>query len=302
MTAASLPVPSLLRLRDGRLLSWYEFGSPEGTPCVYQPGTPESGLAGACYDKAAASAGVRWISVDRPGYGHSDPHPGRSLLDTADDVRELIDHLRLDQVAIAGESGGGPHAMAVAHGLGTRARLLVLLAAMGPGNEPWVRHGMRPSNRALYWLARLAPRTLRAPMRLMSAMTAKAERSPAFAQRLERSLPEPDRRASADPEYQVRHLAGRDAFRQGVTGAAEELALFARPWRFAVKEVSTPAHIWHGSLDVNVPISVARSMSHRLPRVTTHFFEDQAHAVAFDRRAEVMEVISSTLASAGRHA
>jgi pimeloyl-ACP methyl ester carboxylesterase len=296
VTIARLPAPHLLRLSDRRLLSWYEFGSADGVPCVYLPGTPESGLAGECYADSAESAGVRWISVDRPGYGHSDPHPGRSLVDTQDDVRQLLDHLDIDRAVVVGESGGGPHALAVAHGLGSRVPLLVLLAAMGPGDEPWVRHGMRPTNQVLFWLARLTPRALRGPMLLMSALTTLAERSPAFAARLSHGLPEPDRRATSRPEYRVRHLAGPDAFRQGATWAAEELALFARPWSFAVEDVTTPVHMWHGSQDVNVPISVARSMSRKLPTVTTHFSDDCAHAVGFERRAEVMGVITSAVA------
>lgn len=295
MTIPQLPTPRLLRLADDRLLSWYEFGSAGGVPCVYMPGTPESGLAGACYDDAARGAGVRWISLDRPGYGHSDPHPGRTLLDTPDDVRQLLDHLDIDRAVVAGESGGGPHALAVARGLGDRVSMLVLLAAMGPGDERWVRHGMRPSNRALFWIARLAPWALRAPMALLSAVSSLAERSPRLADRLARGLPDPDRRATSRPEYRIRHLAGPDAFRQGSAGAAQELALFARPWSFAVEDVATPVHLWHGSRDVNVPISIARSMSQRLPTVTTHFSEDLAHAIGFDLRAEVM----STIASAG---
>src|SRR4051812_16891061 len=60
-------VPESLRLAEGRALAWYEYGDAAGLPCVYTTGTPASGLAGATYDKAAAEAGVRWISVDKPG-------------------------------------------------------------------------------------------------------------------------------------------------------------------------------------------------------------------------------------------
>ncbi|MFC3577430.1 alpha/beta fold hydrolase [Streptomyces yaanensis] len=68
-----------LRLSDGRRLAWYEFGDQAGTPCLYMPGTPEFGLAGGCYGAAADKAGVRWISIDIPGYGHSAPCPRRTL-------------------------------------------------------------------------------------------------------------------------------------------------------------------------------------------------------------------------------
>lgn len=101
------PTVHRLKLADGRGLTWYEFGDTEGVPCFYVPGTPESGLAGSCYDAAARRAGVRWISVDKPGYGHSDPLWNRSLLGFAADLGELADHLGLASFVVAGESGGG---------------------------------------------------------------------------------------------------------------------------------------------------------------------------------------------------
>src|SRR6478672_10796406 len=106
-----------LRLADSRQLAWYEYGDAAGSPCIYTTGTPASGLAGGTYDKAAAEAGVRWISVDKPGYGHSDLQPGRTLLDWPADVRALADHLGLERFAVAGESGGGPFALALAYAL-----------------------------------------------------------------------------------------------------------------------------------------------------------------------------------------
>src|SRR3954469_14679970 len=98
--------PQTMRLADGRQLAWYEYGDAAGLPCVYTTGTPASGLAGSTYDKAAAEAGVRWISVDKPGYGHSDLQRGRTLLDWPADVRALADQLGLQRFAVAGESGG----------------------------------------------------------------------------------------------------------------------------------------------------------------------------------------------------
>jgi pimeloyl-ACP methyl ester carboxylesterase len=36
---------------------------------------------------------ARLITFDRPGFGQSDARPGRSLVDTADDIVALLDNL-----------------------------------------------------------------------------------------------------------------------------------------------------------------------------------------------------------------
>lgn len=95
----------VVTLPDGRRLRWYEFGEPDGAPVLYTTGTPVSGLGGAWYDQTARVSGLRWISLDKPGYGGSDYHRKRSLVSWADDLAALADHLGLDKFALAGESG-----------------------------------------------------------------------------------------------------------------------------------------------------------------------------------------------------
>ena len=67
-------------LRDGRILSYAEYGDPCGKPIFFFHGTP-----GSRYfrppDEITARLGVRLICVDRPGYGESTFQPGRRILD-----------------------------------------------------------------------------------------------------------------------------------------------------------------------------------------------------------------------------
>jgi pimeloyl-ACP methyl ester carboxylesterase len=282
------PTPRTLRLSDGRRLAWYEFGDPAGTPCLYMAGTPESGLAGGCYDAAADKAGIRWISVDKPGYGHSDPCPRRTLTQWAADVAELTAHLELKHYAVAGESGGGAHALAVSHAHPDEVTVTILLAAMGPGHERWVRKGMRPTNVLIFYLGVYFPAALRVPLAVMR----QALRIPPIADRMERQAPAADRVAVADPDYKMRHLAVPDAFRGGTRPVAEELRLFGRSWEFDLAEIRGTVHLWHGSKDVNVPIAVARGMADALPDAVPHFFSDAAHTVGFEQRHEVMKIIA----------
>src|ERR1700733_4047121 len=92
--------------------------------------------------------GVPLITFDRPGYGTSDRQPGRRVADVAHDVAVVADRYGIDQFAVAGRSGGGPHALACAALLPdriTRAAVLVGLAPHGAEGLDWF-DGMAQSN------------------------------------------------------------------------------------------------------------------------------------------------------------
>ena len=291
--AQTWPALQTLRLADGRLIAWYEFGDPAGVPCLYVPGTPESGLAGSCYDAAARQAGVRWLSVDKPGYGHSDPVWNRSLLGFAADLGQLADGLELASFVVVGESGGGPHALAAGVGLEERTDAILLLGSAGVGGRQRLPHGMTPMNTMLIRCLRFGARGVRIPLSLMAFIVQRESPFAPLAWLLDRGMPDADRLAAANAEYALRLQAVPDAFRQGSRPAAEELAMIYRTWDFEPQDVTVPVHMWHGHGDANVPIALAEDLSRRLPDVRTHFYPESAHTVGFDHRAEVMRVASS---------
>ena len=104
----------VMDLPDGRELAWLESGDPKGPAVFVFHGTPGSRLEVSCDQVPIISSGVRFIAVDRPGYGHSTFQRGRRLADWASDVTRLADHLKIDGFSVIGVSGGGPHAAACA--------------------------------------------------------------------------------------------------------------------------------------------------------------------------------------------
>lgn len=279
-------------LPDGRTLRWHDYGDPAGVPCVYVPGTPSSGLAGAVYDDAAAAAGVRLVSVDKPGYGGSSHQRRRTLLGFAADIASLADSLGLLRFAVLGESGGGPHALAVAHRFPARVTVAVIAAGMGPAGEPCVRDGMKAENRRLMALARRAPWLLRLPMALTRrelADTGRRERL--LARTLEEAGPA-DARCLRDmaEEHDVT-AAARDALRTSGRAAAQELGLLARPWGFVARDIACPVELWHGQQDVNVPAAVAVELARQIPGATAHVLPGEGHAVAWSRRTDLMSAV-----------
>ena len=84
-----------IKLKDGRMLAYVEYGAPEGKPVVYFHGFPGTRLDWPLVDvdDSATELKARIIAVDRPGTGLSDFKPDRKILDWPDDVTELADAL-----------------------------------------------------------------------------------------------------------------------------------------------------------------------------------------------------------------
>ena len=277
----------VITLPDGRRLRWHEFGDQGGSPVLYTAGTPMSGLGGASYDAAARAAGLRWISPDKPGYGGSDYQRQRSLTSWGDDLAALAGHLGLDRFALAGESGGGPFTLVPRISSPSRASVAVLIATGGPF-DPAERAGQQARNRFYGWLARNAPALNAVPftvMRWSLASPARRERS------LRREMAATPQAKHADLRIEFEAVA--DALRPGTRGAVQEVALAKRPWPFPLSEVKTPVHLWHGALDRNAPIAIARGLARELPDATLHVSDSSGHDVGHDRSDEIMSVIAS---------
>ena len=107
-------VEEVITLTGGRKLGYCEHGLADGEPIIFFPG---AGFGRRCvptpFPNLLADHGVRLIAVDRPGYGLSDLHPGRCYRDWAEDVRQLMEHLKLDKARFLAHSAGTAHLAAV---------------------------------------------------------------------------------------------------------------------------------------------------------------------------------------------
>ena len=149
----------IVRLRDGRAISFVEYGDPEGFVVVNAHGGLSCRLDVASAGPAATASGIRLISPDRPGVGRSDPQPGRSLLDWAHDVGELVDDLGVDRFGVMGWSMGGQYAAAVGYAMPSRVARVAIIArifgAIRTASVPNRSNGCSPDD----WSLSRHPRT-----------------------------------------------------------------------------------------------------------------------------------------------
>jgi pimeloyl-ACP methyl ester carboxylesterase len=165
--------------------------------------------------------------------------------------------------------------------------VVALIASGGPIGSA-ERAGQKARNRIMSWLARNAPalNTIQvAAMRRELANPARRERS------LRRDMATAPEAAHA--ALRIEYEAVADALRQGTRATVQELALLRRPWAFALSEVKTPVHLWHGMLDRNAPIAHARRLARELPSATLHIGDSSGHDIGHDRGDEIMSVLAS---------
>ena len=285
--ADPLPCPAMATsaLSDGRSLGFEEWGDPQGSPVVFFHGAPDSRLFHHPDERLARQAGVRLVTVDRPGYGISSPRPGRSLLDWPADVEALVDQLGIDRFAVAGWSAGGPHAMAVAHVLGGRVTKVGLASTFGPLDAPGALADMRRDFRLLWRIRRLTPL-----IRLSTRAEARTARRDihAVVDRLVDDAPPRDQKLMADPEVRsMVEVEVAEAFRQGDPGYFGDLLAFLN-WGFDPSQVTQPVQLWHGTEDELIAPAMAQRLARGLDECELHIVEGDGHLCVLHHWVELL--------------
>jgi pimeloyl-ACP methyl ester carboxylesterase len=265
---------SKVRLSDGRALAWCEWGTPSGPTVLAFHGTPGSRVWWPGEAQTTA-AGVRLLTVDRPGYGGSDPIPGRAVVDWAGDVAELTRHCGIDRFGVVGWSGGAPYAAAVAACLPDRLTGVCIACSQSityalPGVEldDDDRHILElteefgpaeAANRYAEEYRAWADGLRTDPTELI---TDAAERDPwvledvVFADCLRASF--------------------REAVKQGAIGVATDSVALLAPWGFLLEHIEPEVHLWHGARDW-VKLEDMTRVAALVPRATLKTWPDAGH-------------------------
>jgi len=244
-----------LTLPDGRRITYADYGDPAGPVVLECVGTPQSRLADLQQIDLAERMGFRMLVPDRPGFGGSDPQPGRTLEDWPADAAALMDALGVGRFAVLGGSGGGPYAVACGVLLGERVTAVALVAPAEPRGAP--AHGFVPAQDpvALRERGETIARLARDDPDGLDAFFAP-------------DLSDTDREemAALDPGVRARGLENlREAFRQGADGYVEDHAINGSEWGHLLPRLTRPTRVWQGDDDNNVPAEATRWLAAQIP-------------------------------------
>jgi pimeloyl-ACP methyl ester carboxylesterase len=252
MATASVGTTSIARLRDGRCITFSSAGPLDGFPVVYCHGaigsprwwTPE-------LEALTRRLGIRYLVVNRPGFGGSDPCPGRTVADFASDLGELMDLLGHGRFSVVGVSAGAPYAIACGWALPDRIAALAAVSPLGPpdgaGSSASLRYRVPlisfGGGRSGPLLADLCLRMLR-----LGCQTAPA-------------------------------------------AMIDDYGVCRRHWGFDPAEIRIPVLVWHGGGDRLVPLAHTLSLVAAMPMGTAHVEPAAGHFFYGRRLAEIIEAL-----------
>jgi pimeloyl-ACP methyl ester carboxylesterase len=276
---------NLVTLHDGRSLAYAEWGDPVGRPVVLFHGTPGSRLL--CPDEdATRTLGVRLFTMDRPGYGRSDPNPNSSLLTWADDYAKVHGLLGLPPCPVVGWSGGGPYALACA----VRAPELVssvgLAASPGPVDiVPGARDAFSAHELRLLELVSLDRGT--AIEGLTQLYRSYADDPGSAFEGFEPGSS--DAALIARPEVRDAMVSWiREGFRNGSAGHIADCLMDGEPWGFSLADVTQEVAVWWGEADTVVARPHADYLAATIPRSTLVTYPGLGHLFPVLKWAEML--------------
>jgi len=254
-----------LKLNDGRTLHYYDTGNG-GLPIFWHHGTPNIGAP----PVPLFDAGLRWVSHDRPGYGGSSPNPGRDIASVATDVAAIADALGIEQFAVLGHSGGGPHALACAALLPDRVRATVSISAPAPYDAE-----------GLDWFAGMQPGQV-AEQRAAEAGRDALQAHMAGPQPDEEVFTDEDKTALSSNWSWVMDVV-RPAIAGDPAGMIDDLVASALPWGFSPADMTAPVLIVHGDRDIMVPPAHGRWLGAHCPTAELRIADGDGHVSVLDR-------------------
>lgn len=269
---------AILELAGGRRLAYAEWGNPHGRPVVFVHRSPGSRL----FDPAAeATAGVRLITVDRPGYGGTDRVTDPTFAAAADDLSSLVQSLDLTDVALVGWSGGGQFALASVPALVGRLASLTLVCTPAPDDViPWFPEETRPMLPAMRAdpVAAL-PNIVEGFASLMADPSGLAASDPSPADADTRTLP-------GVPDALTAMM--REAGRQGGAGIAFDVVAGGREDPLPLDAVDVPTRLWYGAGDEYIGLEHGRWFAEQLAGSHLEIVEGAGHLLPVLRWREIL--------------
>lgn len=271
-----------VRLTDGRVIAVEEYGNSAGLTVLYFHGWPASRLeAGLIPDLP-----VRLMALDRPGYGRSSPHPGRTLLDWPRDVAEVADRLSLERFHVVGLSGGAPFAVACAYALPQRVRGAALVCPVPPA------HGVDPRASGVGHLFRLGRHPVLAHRLFSMARPLLRRRVITPSTVVGGSLPAADRECLDRQTLSGLARAWREGIGRSVQGALSDTGIYARDWQVPLGEITVPVDLWHGSEDSLIPLHALAPLE-AVPGLRLHVVPGEGHySLAIRHAARILEQLT----------
>jgi len=289
-------VDASLVLGDGRVLEYWEGGDPAGRGVIFHPGTPVTRVLGRWAHDAAVAAGVRLVSLSRPGYGGStmtaDAAP--SLRAVGEDTAALAVHLRLDGYAVVGSSGGAPFAVATGVADPGAVRAVGVVGGIGPWRllEP---PSANVDDRACLDL--LDAGDVAGAWACMYRTAEDQLAGVALDDAVDVILSGDESSLVVDRAYRAIWADNMRLVLDDLAGYTLDNLAWGATWDVDPREIVAPTLLWYGAADVHCPVAHGRWYADRIARAELIVVPDGGHFDVID--AHWPEVLAGLLRTSG---
>ncbi|WP_413664576.1 alpha/beta hydrolase [Microbulbifer sp. ANSA003] len=264
-----------LQISDGRILTYDDYGDPNGWPVLFNHGFSDSRLIRNPDKDLTASLGVRIISVDQPGVGGSSPHRGRRMVDWGSDIEELVNRLNIETFSVVGHSGGAPHALSIANKLPHRVSKIALAAPVAPLDYPGMTDLLKnPDIRLIAKIHRWQFLT-----RCLCRLSAYQANS-----NIQDYIQLFAKKDASDAALFIRDPALKKMFEESFSAGATqhgegffEMIMALWDWGFDPREITTSTKIFYGDADDIIDIKMPEYLSSIMPNSSTQSWHQLGH-------------------------
>ena len=251
-------------LSDGRTLEIFTNSAPVSEAIIFHHGTPSHATIWNRWLEYLESRQIFAISYSRAGYGQSSRDRGRSVLDVASDISQVLGHFGVKSFVSIGASGGGPHALA--DSTNVKCRGIITLAGVGAYGQPDLEFlaGMGEENYEEFGAAATGIEALTNWMEANAGShtdVTGAEIIAAFGGLI--SQPDKDLLKAEYAEEFATQM--RLALSTGYFGWFDDDLAFVREWGFDLSKISQPVSIWQGDQDFMVPAAHGSWLHSNIP-------------------------------------
>ena len=278
---------TVIDLEGGRRVGVAEFGPADGTAVVWCHGGPGSRLEPSYVADRAAEEGWRLIGIDRPGYGNSDPQPGRTIAGWVPEALTVADRLGVESFFTVGLSTGGAYALALAALARTQVRGAMLCGAMTDMSDQDARSTMSRPHALAVWDAPNRDAAIAAAVESHgvdgSKIVSSNEGPP---------LPASDQAMLTSPWGRTWMRSVPAMFAHGLEGYADDRIADGPGWTgFDVRTITCPVIVLHGALDVITTVVHARHTAAIVPGAELRILDDLGHFSIEDEIVPTLRIL-----------
>ena len=277
-----------LKLADGRKLEVLAAGTPKAEAVIFHHGTPGATSTWEAWLEEVANQGGFAIAYSRPGYGQSDRHVGRTVIDNAADIEEVLRHFGISKTVSIGWSGGGPHCLADTTLFQNVAAISI--AGVGPfgASDLDFLEGMGEENHVEFTAATAGPEAIEAWMKEntppIAVVTAEQ-----IVEAFGGLIGDADKKALNEGAGEGIAKSYRQSLEDNYFGWMDDDLAFVEPWGFNLASITKPVELWQGNDDFMVPHAHGYWLEKNIPTATLHFVPGEGHiSLGENQRAAII--------------